>query len=189
MKGEIRQDATRTAYENNWMRVREDQVTFPNGHKSIFGVVEKPDSVVVLPYDADGRIHLVSQYRYAIGMRTWELPQGAWPHRPDAKPEEVAAGELKEETGFVADKMEPIGELFQSPGLSRQRFGVFLATGLTPGSRQLEVTESDLETQAFSMKEIRAMIADGRLMDSTTLAVFGLLAMHGRLPSFDPGAL
>lgn len=181
MKGEIRQDGTRIAYENNWMRVREDDVTFPNGHKSIFGVVEKVNFVAVIPVDDQGRIHLVSQYRYAVGTRTWEIVQGAWPNRPDASPEEVAHGELKEETGFRAAEMELIGQLFQAPGLSTQSFHAYLARGLTQGETEREVTESDMEVQAFTMDEIREMVADGRLKDGTTLSVLGLLALQGRM--------
>ncbi len=183
MKGKIRQDGTRIVYENPWLKVREDDVTFPNGYKSIFGVIEKPNFVAVLPLDKQGRIHMVSQYRYAIGLRTWEIPQGAWPNLSEASPLEVARGELKEETGFTAGRMELIGRLYQAPGLSTQSFHAYLATDLQQGDTEREITESDMDTSAFSMAEVRKMISDGELMDGTTLSVFGLLAMQGRLES------
>lgn len=181
MRGEIKQQASRIAYRNNWMTVREDDVVFPNGHQSIFGVVEKPDFVAVIPVDADLKIHMVSQYRYAVTTRTWEIPQGAWPDRPDAAPEEIARGELREETGFSAGKMELMGRMYQAPGLSTQSCHLFLATGLVPGETAREVTESDMEVAAFSMAEIRAMVTRGEIMDGTSMAAFGMLALQGRL--------
>jgi ADP-ribose pyrophosphatase len=183
--GTIVQTNSRIAYANDWMTIREDDVLFPDGTPSIFGVVQKADFVAVIPIDQEGRIHLVSQYRYPVGARTWEIPQGAWPHRPDATPEEVAQGELKEETGLSAGHLECVGHLYQAPGLSTQAYHIFLAKDLTQGLTEREATESDMETAAFTMAELRAMIADGRLMDGTTLAAFGTLAMAGRLAELD----
>ncbi|QPM91926.1 NUDIX domain-containing protein [Pseudooceanicola algae] len=183
MRGKITRQATRIAYKNNWMTVHEDDVTFPNGHQSIFGVVEKPDFVAVIPVDAEGRIHLVSQYRYAVSTRTWEIPQGAWPNRPDAPPEEVARGELREETGFRAASMELLGRMYQAPGLSTQSCHLYLATGLTAGETEREVTESDMECAGFTLAQLRGMIAAGEIMDGTSMAAFGMLALQGRLDS------
>ncbi len=181
IRGRITRLDSRVAYKNNWMTVREDDVVFPNGHKSIFGVVEKVDFVAVIPVDAKGRVHVVSQYRYAVSTRTWEIPQGAWPHRPEAAPEEVARGELKEETGLSAGRMELLGVFYQAPGLSTQSYHLYLATDLTQGETEREVTESDMEAAAFTLDELRAMTADGRLMDTTTIAALGVLALQGRL--------
>jgi len=40
--------ASRIVYENRWMRVREDKIRRPSGAEGIFGVVDKPDFVVIL---------------------------------------------------------------------------------------------------------------------------------------------
>jgi hypothetical protein len=50
---EIQQLSTRAVYENRWMRVREDEVRRPDGSQGIYGVVEKPDFVIVIPRDGD----------------------------------------------------------------------------------------------------------------------------------------
>lgn len=69
--------STRQVYAMPWLRVREDEVQFADGSRGIYSVVEKPDFVVVLPYERDG-FWLVEQYRYPIGARHWEFPQGGW---------------------------------------------------------------------------------------------------------------
>ena len=60
----IETTSTRLVYENQWMRVREDTIRRRDGSIGIYGVVEKPDFVVIVPVEDDGRLHLVEQYRY-----------------------------------------------------------------------------------------------------------------------------
>jgi hypothetical protein len=95
----------RIVYENRWMRVREDEIRRRDGSSGIYGVVEKPDFVVIVPLEDDGRLHLVQQFRYPVRGRYWEFPQGSWEQAPGADPMEVARGELREETGLDAARM------------------------------------------------------------------------------------
>ena len=57
---EIVQIGTTVVYENRWMRVHEDRVRRRDGSEGIYGVVEKPDFVVIAAGDGD-EIHLVQQ--------------------------------------------------------------------------------------------------------------------------------
>ena len=184
MGGTIRTLGSRIVYENRWMRVREDAIERPDGAPGIYGVVEKPDFVVVAAIDrAASTIHLVEQYRYPLGDRFWELPQGAWETRPDAPPEEVARAELSEETGFRAGRMTDVGSLFLAAGYSSQRYHVFLAEELVAGERALEAEEAaaGLVSRAFPIAEVEAMIAGGVIRDATTVAALGLIRLKGLL--------
>lgn len=169
----------RTVYENRWMTVQEDVVRFPNGTTGIYGVVEKPDFVAIVPVDDQGGIHLVRQFRYPVGQRMWELPMGV----SDGTAEDQARAELREETGLIAGHLRHIGHLFQAPGFSAQGFDVFLATDLTQGQTALEATESDLTASAFSWPEVQRMIAKGEITDAATIAALGLLLVRGLLPA------
>ncbi len=86
-------------YANAWMTVREDAVRRADGSDGVYGVVDKPDYALVMPWDGE-RFMLVEQFRYPLGLRRWEFPQGTAPQRADADPIELAARELKEETGL-----------------------------------------------------------------------------------------
>ena len=172
---------TRLVYENRWMRVREDAIRRRDGSSGIFSVVEKPDFVVIVPLADDGRLHLVQQYRYPVGGRYWELPQGSWEQAPGADPLEVARGELREETGLDAAKMTYAGHLFEAYGYSNQGYHVFLATGLRQGEATPEQEEQDLVTEIFQLREIEQMIRAGEIKDATTVATFGLLRLKGLL--------
>lgn len=167
---------TRVVYENRWMRVREDAVRRRDGSVGSYGVVEKPDFVVVAAAEA-GRLHLVEQYRYPVGGRYWEFPQGSWERAPGADPSEVARAELREETGLEAAEMVHAGHLFLAYGYSTQAYHVFLATGLRRGRRRPEREEQDLLTRAFDLPAVEAMVRDGAIRDATTVAALGLLRL------------
>lgn len=76
--------STRIAYQNKWMKVREDGVVFPDGKKGIYGVVEKAPFITVIPLVGD-KIALVEQFRYPVQAKSWEFPEGL----KDAKGEEI----------------------------------------------------------------------------------------------------
>ena len=180
MSDELRVTASRTVYENRWLRLREDETVLPDGAPGIYAVVEKAPAALIIPFDGE-RLWLVNQYRHPVGERFWELPQGAWDDRPDAPAEEVARGELAEETGLRAGSMERLGRLFFAYGISNQRFAVWLATDLTAGEQALEETEQGLVVGSFTVAEVDAMLLDGTIGDAATVAALGLLRLRGGL--------
>ncbi len=173
--------SSRIVYENRWMRVREDAVRFRDGSPGLYGVVEKGDFVVIAPLDTDGRLHLVEQYRYPIGRRFWEFPQGSWEDRPDADPLRLARGELREETGLDAGEILHVGYLHQAYGYATQGFNIYLARDLHRGEAAREVSEQDLITRAFPVAEVLDMALNGAITDSGTVATLGLLKLKGLL--------
>jgi len=71
---------TRQIYENPWLRIREDAVIQPDGKPGIYGVVHfRNKAVGVLPIDDDGCTYLIGQYRYPLGIYSWEIPEGGCP--------------------------------------------------------------------------------------------------------------
>src|SRR5580658_7831539 len=67
---------SRTAYENAWLRVREDQVIRPDGKPGIYGVIEIRPSVGVVALNERDEIVLVGQWRYTLNRYSWEIPRG-----------------------------------------------------------------------------------------------------------------
>jgi ADP-ribose pyrophosphatase len=89
-------------------------------------------------------------------------------------PEELARGELKEETGLHAAEMTYLGFMWIAYGFCRQKQHVFLATGLTMNERDPDDEEHDLVIQTRSLEEFEQMILDGTIRDTSTIAVWGL---------------
>ena len=176
MTGGWRTTSSREVYRNPWLRVREDTFTRDDGSAGLYGVVEKPAFGLVLPAERDG-FWIVEQFRYPIGRRSWEFPQGTWPAGGDGSPEELARAELAEETGLRAGTLRHLGHLDQSPGLSTQEFDVWLATDLVPGPTAREESEADMVTAFVTQAELRAMVREGRFSDGPSLAAWALLLL------------
>ena len=177
---EIETLSTRVVYKNKWMTVREDRIRRLSGAEGIYGVVEKPDFVVILPVQ-DGLIHLVEQYRYPVAKRYWEVPQGSWESSPDADPALVAAGELREETGLLANRMDHVGYLYQAYGFSNQGFHIYLATDFESTVQELDEEEEGLLTRSVSITEFESMIVSGVITDGTTVSAYNLARLKGYL--------
>ncbi|WP_019812908.1 NUDIX domain-containing protein [Saccharomonospora saliphila] len=175
----MEQLASREVYANDWMTVREDAVRRGDGSDGIYGVVDKPDYALIIPLDGD-RLHLVEQFRYPLGLRRWEFPQGTAPGRADLAAPELAARELREETGLSAGSMVELGLLDVAPGLSSQRGRAFLATDLGEGEADREHEEQDMRTGWFHRAEFEAMIARGEITDAQSLAAYALLLLRER---------
>ncbi|WP_435007155.1 NUDIX domain-containing protein [Tundrisphaera lichenicola] len=159
--------SSRRIYENPWISVREDQVVRPDGQPGIYGVVHyKNKAIGVLPVDDDGNVWLVGQYRYPLGLYSWEIPEGGGPEGEE--PEATARRELREETGLIAESLEFLGCSHLSNSVSDEIAYLYRATGLTQGESEPEETER-LQVRRFTWGEAWSMIQDGRITDSMSL--------------------
>jgi 8-oxo-dGTP pyrophosphatase MutT (NUDIX family) len=119
-----------TVYENAWIRVREDEVTRPDGTPGIYGVVAlQHPTVFVVPLTDDDEVVLVEVDRYAIGRMSLEVPAGG---SDGEDPLHAARRELREETGLVADEWRPLAVNYSFNGVCDAPGHVFLACGLRP---------------------------------------------------------
>lgn len=164
--------SSREVYRNPWLRLREDQIERSNGARGIYGVVEKDDCAVIIPIEND-TVYLVEQFRYTIQQRALELPQGGW-ETADVDPEELARGELREETGLEAARMTFLGTMWIAYGFARQKQHVFLATGLNSTTTDLDPEEHDLVVRTASIADLERMLLDGTIQDTCTVAAWGL---------------
>ena len=99
--------ASRTVYENPWLRLTEHDVTRPDGEPGLYGVVEFANlAIAVLPLFEDGTTVLVGQHRFPQDKYSWEIPEGGGPR--GEPPLDSARRELKEETGLEAAQWREI---------------------------------------------------------------------------------
>ena len=175
----IERVASREIYRNPWLVLREDDIRRPDGSRGIYSVVERMTYALVMPYDGD-RFRLVEQFRYPLGARRWEFPQGTAPNLADAEPAELAKRELREETGLRATSFEELGQLDTAPGLTSQRGWVFLATGFTEGEAEREHEEQDMRSAWFAREDVEQMIRSGVIADAQSIAAYGLFLLRRR---------
>jgi 8-oxo-dGTP pyrophosphatase MutT (NUDIX family) len=172
----IKTISSREVYRNPWCSVREDEIERSDGSHGIYGVMDKEPACIIIPLEraADGDfLWLVSQYRYTVGDSYYELPQGGW-ETAGVDPEELARGELAEETGMRVDRMTHLTDLWIAYGAMRQIHHVYLAEGLTPGETDRDPEEHDMTVHRVAVAEFEAMLLDGRVMDNCTAAAWGV---------------
>jgi 8-oxo-dGTP pyrophosphatase MutT (NUDIX family) len=175
---EYRTVGTREVYRSRWMWLREDEIIRADGTPGRYGVLSKPDFVIVIPRHEDGSVTLVEQFRYPVGERCLEFPQGADEHQPDLDPLELARQELAEETGLRASSVHLLGRLHHAYGYSDQDMWIVLATGLTQGPVAREVEEQGMTLLRVAGPVVAEMMLDGRIRDCASVAAYGMLGLR-----------
>ncbi|WP_026463243.1 NUDIX domain-containing protein [Adhaeribacter aquaticus] len=155
-------------YSNPWISVRHEQVINPGGGQGIYGVVSfKNKAIGIIPIDSEGNTYLIGQYRYTVNEYSWEIPMGGGPVEIDIL--ESAKRELKEETGYTAQRWTNIARLHTSNSVTDEEGFVFLAEDLIAGETEFEETE-DLKIKKVSFAEAVRMVMDNEITDCISVA-------------------
>ena len=178
-EADIRTLATGVVYEDDWMRLRRDDIERRDGSRGSYAFVEKTDFALVVPAEGDG-FHLVEEFRYPIGRRTWSFPQGGFPKGQSGDMEELARLELAQETGLRARELTGLGSLHCAHGITSQLGHFYLATGLEPGTPERESEEQDMRQAWVSRARFEEMIGEGLITDDSTVAGYALLLIAER---------
>lgn len=132
-------------------------------------VVRHPGAVVIVPLLAGpGGTGIVLIRNWRVSLETWlfELPAGTLERGED--PALCARRELREETGYEAATLRPLGRFHTSPGLSDEVMWAFLALGLTPGPQRLEADEQ-ISVHPTPWGRALGMIPNGELTDAKSM--------------------
>lgn len=171
--------SSRYVLENRWLKVREDRCR--TGHGAIvdsYYVVERSDFAMVVPLTADRQVVLVRQYKHGCGQVVTECPAGYI--APGEAPAQTAARELREETGYVAERWQPLGSLFASPATQRHRMHLFLCQGLTKAGEQDLDPAEDIEVLLLDFATVLARLRRNELVIDTA-SVSALQLAEARL--------
>jgi ADP-ribose pyrophosphatase len=137
-----------------------------DGKKHEREVVKHHGAVIVLGLTDNGEVLLIKVHRYPAGKALWELPAGTL--EPGEDPRNCAGRELQEETGYLADRVEPMGWFYTSPGILTEKMHAFVATGLEAGEQALEEGE-EITVHPTPLVECLEMIERGEIVDGKTM--------------------
>ena len=154
-------------FDGSLLKVHRDTVRLPDGSQGTREYIRHPGAVAVVPLFDDGAVLLERQFRYPHRREFIEIPAGKL--EPGEPPVETAKRELLEETGYVAAHWKPLGVVHTAIAYTDEAIHLFMAKGLTEGTRKLDAGEF-LETFKAPYADALAMIRDGRITDCKTVA-------------------
>ncbi len=170
--------SSRVVYEGRIFDVTVDRVRLPQGREATLEIVRHDGSIVLLPFDADGKLLLVRQYRHAAGRFLWELPAGSLETGED--PDSAARRECQEELGLIPGTLVRLATLWPTPGFCTEVMTFYRASDLrTPGPNDAAAHQDDdesIEVGRFTVAETTAMIAAGEIADLKTVGGLWLAA-------------
>ncbi len=154
-------------YQGQVLKYQVDKVLLPNAKTSVREMVLHPGAICVVPVLPDGRIVFVRQYRYPIKQVLYELPAGKLDKGEN--PDNCAARELQEETGYSSLKIEKMGKIVTVPGFCDEIIHIYKATELVLGDSNPDDDEI-VDTVILSEEQIQTMVKNGQIYDAKTLS-------------------
>lgn len=154
-------------------RLTAERVRFPDGRVSHYDVVRHPGAVAILAVlPKPTRVLLVRQYRQAPGRRLWEIPAGTL-DRPGESPQDCAARELVEETGYRAGALQLVSTFYTAPGFCDERMHLFAAAKLVRTKGGERDPDEWIDVHEVAWPEALEMARKGEIEDAKTLVALG----------------
>lgn len=158
--------SSKAIFNGKIIKVHCDTVRLPNKKEATREVVDHPGAIAVVPVLDDGRIVMVRQYRYPVDQVTLEIPAGKLDLNED--PLDCVVRELREETGYEAQKIEKLTSIYTAPGFSNEMIHIYIAKGLTMKEACPDEDEF-INVEIYKPEVIKSMLRSGTIRDAKTL--------------------
>ena len=152
-------------YKGAIINLRRDKVTVQGG-TSYREIIEHNGGAVIAALTEDKKLVMVRQYRKPADKVMLEVPAGKID--PGEKPLEAAVRELKEETGYTAEKVEFLTQFYPSVGYSEEMLYLYICTGLTPGETNFDENEA-IDIEEVELDRLFKKAMSGEIDDAKTL--------------------
>jgi ADP-ribose diphosphatase len=165
----VEPESSREVFRGKLLRVEVEQ--WPSGERE---VVRHPGTCGVVALTESGEVLLVRQMREPVRQSLLEIPAGIYDVEGEV-PEESAARELMEETGYRASHLEALGRIYSSPGFTDECMDLFLAHAEDAGGPG----EEGIEVIRVPFDEAIEAVRNGGITDAHSVAA--LLLARDRL--------
>ena len=161
-----RQLSSEDIFDGIVLHLCRDKISLPNGNEAVREYLKHLGAVCVVPVTDDGKIVVERQYRYAVGQTMVEIPAGKLDYKGEDRLE-AAKRELREETGYTAERWTDLGTYLTAPAFSDEKISMYMAEGLHKGEQDLDDDEF-LDVAEVPLDELVADVMAGRITDAKT---------------------
>ena len=155
-------------YDGTVVHLEKWKVTLPDGKPAVREVVLHRGAAAIVPVDDEGNTYLVRQFRAPLKRILLEIPAG----KLDAANEDrllAAKRELREETGFSAERWTHLVDLATTPEFCSEVISLYLARELTRGETEFDDDEF-LDVVKMPFRQAAEMAARGEIEDGKTVS-------------------
>lgn len=163
-------------FKGSILDVQNWTVTLANGHEAAREIVLHRGASAVVPMDEEGNIYLVRQFRTPFEKIMLEIPAGKLDYWGEDR-FDCAKRELREETGFSANKWTHLMDMATTPGFCSELISLYLAEELTLGETDFDDDEF-LSLVKIPLKDAVSMIARGEISDGKTALAILMAQKH-----------
>jgi ADP-ribose pyrophosphatase len=159
---------SRTSYTCEGFDIVTDDVRFPDGTEGEFDYLTEGESVVVLPFTADGDVVVIEEWRQAVSRVNRSVPAGGIEPEDD-HPRDAVARELEEETGYRPGAVDHLTTVEPANGFSDAVFHYFVARDCEPSGEQNLDYNEDIRVETAAFDELVAAARDGEMRDGRSM--------------------
>lgn len=167
MRESVKVVARERAYEGRLLKIDVDELELPGRGSTRIETIRHPGAAAVLPFIDDERVILIRQYRHAVGEEIIEVPAGKLDGGED--PQVCASRELREEIGYEAERLLPLGSVLTTPGFTDEVIWLYEGRELREVGQELEAHEL-IELFETTLAQARQMVLDDVIRDAKSVA-------------------
>ena len=162
-------DSSKHVHSNNFIQVYEDVINI-GGTEKIYTRIRRKNYSTIVPFISNDQILVIKSYRHLVNSIQVEVPSGYI--EPGEEPKEAALRELKEETGYKANKIIGVGSYTLDYTMFEQKGYLFVAYDLEyEGLQQLGTMEL-IEPAIMTVKEILKLLSEGKILNASSIVAF-----------------
>ena len=148
------------------------------GDEHVFSNVDSPDWVNIVALDGEGNMLLIRQFRFGTRAFTLEVPGGMVD--PGEAPRATAERELREETGYVADRWVELGVCEPNPAIFSNRCHLFLAEGCVRQAELVLDPGEDIEVLPTPIDQVTELLHTGVITHALVIVALSRFDLHRR---------
>jgi 8-oxo-dGTP pyrophosphatase MutT (NUDIX family) len=138
-----KEESRKKVFDCRVFSIYESYCQSPQNELGTFTILDSADWAIVVPLleTPEGKkFVMVRQWRHGSQTISLEFPGGVF--EPGESPQEAAARELREETGYQPGSIRKLGEFSPNPAIMANKVHFFLAENLVnTGSQNLDADE------------------------------------------------